>query len=121
MRIFWVLLLIVGLGGCATTEEGPVAATNTPEEIAAAQQVLDRIGDRVADTAPTGSVLFEMGTLDDGVAVLLRQVSGKQVDAAFWTRGPAIFVVNDTARRIDNRLPDAPEEITMERVLAVVH
>lgn len=121
MRVFWMFLLVLGLGGCATTEDGPPPPVNTPEEIAAAQQVLDRIGDRLADTAPTGSVLFEMGALDDGVAVLLREVSGQRVDGAFWTRGPAIFVVNDAARRIDNRLPDAPEEITMERVLGVVH
>jgi len=114
MRAVSVGMLMILLTGCATTPR-----ENTEVEIGAARQVLNRLSDVIGDSAQTGSALFEMGELDDGVAVVLRQINAQPVNAAFWTRGPAIFAVNDAARALDRRLPDAPGEISAARVFAV--
>lgn len=123
MRRPWTgtaVAILVGISatlyGCATTPK-----ENTREEQAAAQTVLQRMSIPLGDAWETGRAFFEMGELGGGCAVLLVEVNGQPVHAAFWTEGGTVYAVNDAARQLDPTLPNAPESITMKRVRAVVH
>jgi hypothetical protein len=62
-----------------------------------------------------------MGPLDGGFAVLLREVNGDPIEAAFWNLGEAVYAVNNAARALNKALPAAPESVTVERIRKVVH
>lgn len=103
---------------CATRSDGN--GENTPEEVAAAKLALEQLKNTLGDAYPTGLAHFEMGTLDEGHAVLLVHVNNEPINAAFWTQGETVYAVNDAARALNPALANAPEAITEERVRAVV-
>lgn len=118
-----LFVMCLGLTACVTgpEEAGEKATENSPEEIAAAQQVLDELRDHLGDSYPTGLAHFEMGPLDNGYAVLLVHVNNEPVNAAFWTIRETVYAVNLAANWMNRTLPNAPPGITENRVRAVVH
>lgn len=104
---------------CATRSEG--TGENTSEEVEAAKLVLEELKNTLGDAYPTGLAHFEMGTLDEGCAVLLVHVNNEPINAAFWTQGGKVHAVNDAARTMNPALAPAPEAVTEEQVKKVVH
>jgi len=113
------ILVCLVFSACATRSEAP--DENTPEEVAAAKLVLEQLKNALGDAYPTGLAHFEMGTLDEGCAVLLVHVNNEPINAAFWSQDAIVYAVNDVARNLNPALANAPEMITEERVRAVVH
>lgn len=111
--------LVLWVTGCISTRHD--AGESSVEEVAAAQRVLSQISNALGDAYPTGAAQFEMGPLDGGFAVLLREVNGDPIEAAFWNLGETVYAVNNAARRLNKALPDAPEAVTVERIRKVVH
>ena len=116
-----LILVLVMTGGLVSC-----LSENTREEVDAAEEVTSYLGDHTTLLqSPTGFLVFEMGSLDEGVAVYLLthvfEEQEREVDAAFWVKGEEIFVVNDKAQELAPDLPQAPSNITYERVREVVH
>lgn len=116
-RIGLIILMIFGsLQGCTTTPR-----ENTASEVASAKLVLGQISNALGDAYPTGSANFEMGKLEDGNAVLLVEVNGRPLGAAFWVHGTTVHAVNGAARALNGTLPPAPDKITEKRVRKTVY
>lgn len=113
---FFMVLIAGSLAGCATTPR-----ENSADEVAAAKLVLGQINNALGDAYPTGAANFKMGPLDDGKAVMLAEINGQPVGAAFWVQGTTVYAVNDAAGALNKSLPPAPAEITEKRVRKVVH
>ena len=93
----------------------------SPMELAAARLVLEQIKDGLSLSYPTGAAQFDMGELDEGCAVLLVEINGKPVGAAFWTSEGVVHYVNEPARSLNPSLPAAPKHISEKRVRSVAH
>jgi hypothetical protein len=90
-------------------------------ELAAARLVLEQIKDGLSRSYPTGAAQFDMGELDEGCAVLLVEINGNPVGAAFWTSEHVVHYVNEAARALNPALPAAPKHISEKRVRSVAH
>lgn len=114
------LLLTFLAAGCASTAE-PRSRENSSAEIEAARLVLAQIKEGVSREYPTGAAQFDMGTLDEGCAVLLVEINGHPIGAAFWTHNGGVYYVNEAARSLNGSLPPAPNHITEKHIRAVAH
>ncbi|MBL7649003.1 MAG: hypothetical protein JNK74_22735 [Candidatus Hydrogenedentes bacterium] len=106
--------------GCASGK-APRFRENSPMEIASARLVLEQIKEGLSRSYPTGAAQFDMGELDEGCAVLLVEINGKPIGAAFWTSHDIVHYVNEPARALNPALPAAPKHITEKRVRSVAH
>ncbi len=114
-------LALIGLLVAGCVSNSPKVRENSPTEIAAARLVLEQIKDSLGRSYPTGAGQFDMGELDDGCAVLLVEINGHRIGAAFWTSKNVVYAINEPARTLNPALPAAPKHITEKRVRAVAH
>ena len=114
-----VVLIGLVVAGCAG--KSPRYRENSPMEIASARLVLEQIKEGLSRSYPTGAAQFDMGELDEGCAVLLVEINGKPIGAAFWTSKDVVHYVNEPARTLNAALPAAPKHITEKRVRSVAH
>ena len=115
----FLAMIVLMAAGCASNS--PRARENSPMELAAARLVLEQIKDGLSLSYPTGAAQFDMGELDEGCAVLLVEINGKPVGAAFWTSEGVVHYVNEPARSLNPSLPAAPKHISEKRVRSVAH
>lgn len=107
------------VAGCATND--PRTRENSAVELAAARFVLEQIKDGLGRSYPQGAAQFDMGELDEGCAVLLVEINGNPIGAAFWTSKDVVYYVNEPARALNPTLAAAPKHITVKRVRSVAH
>lgn len=115
----FVALIGLVVVGCASNSPRP--RENSPMELAAARLVLEQIKDGLSRSYPTGAAQFDMGELDEGCAVLLVEINGNPVGAAFWTSRDVVHYVNEAARALNPALPAAPKHVSEKRVRSVAH
>lgn len=120
-----IIALCALVGGC-TASHGP---GNTRKEHAAMSEVLRCLGDPAVSSSEEYAqftvMVLEAGPLDEGIAVLIVSFGNdhevKDVDAAFWVRDDVVYTVNEKALELAPGPPQAPAQITIERVREVVH
>lgn len=115
------IVAMIGLLAAGCASNSPRARENSPMELASARLVLEQIKDGLSRSYPTGAAQFDMGELDEGCAVLLVEINGNPVGAAFWTSEGVVHYVNEPARVLNPSLPAAPKHISEKRVRSVVH